>query len=381
MRIIYIIDTLASKGGAERIISDKMNYLAAHDNYDVFVITCFQFPETTPNCYYLSDKVKQINLSIPSHLQYRYNYPIRLIEKWEYYRQLRRKVSENINSINPDIIIGVGYALADIVCRIKCRAAKIIESHEARPYTMSSVQYKQISLLSKVYLIIYRARYLNIIEKHADVVVTLTKEDAKQWKKAKQVEIIPNFSCMPITMQSNCEVKRVIAVGRLEWQKGYDRLLDIWALVTKEHQDWRLDIYGEGTLETELRNKIQESGLCNVSIHPYTQHISQEYAQSSICVLTSRYEGFSLVLLEAMRHGVPCISFNCPFGPEDLIDDKKCGYIVENGNTSLFANRLNELMKNANIRKSFSKAAIEKAKLYNKDTIMQQWETLFQTLN
>lgn len=380
MRIVYIIDTLSSKGGAERIISEKMHYMADQFNYDVSIITCFQFPDSMPNCYPLSNQVKQINLCIPSHLQYKCGYPKRLWMKWKYYRLLHQQVEKTVNSIKPDIIIGVGYTLADVVCRINCNAAKIIESHEARIYTKRPYLYKKISPLTNLYYKLYRSLYLRTIEKNADVVVTLTKGDATNWKKVKRVEIIPNFSIMPVSKQSDVENKRVIAVGRLEWQKGYDRLIDIWKLISPSHPNWQLDIYGEGTLESDLRKSIKEANISNIAIHPFTKDISQEYASSSICVLTSIFEGFSLVILEAMQHGLPCISFDCPYGPKNLIDNEKSGYIIENGNINLFADRLRFLMEQPELRKQFGIAAINKSKSYHVDTIMKQWKSLFESL-
>ena len=380
MKIVYVIDSLASKGGAERILSEKMNYLATNFDYDVSVITCYQFIESMPNTYPLSEKVKQYNLSIPAYLQYKYHYPKRLWVKWGYYRELSKRLTETVNVINPDIIVGVGYVFADIVCRINCKAAKVIESHEARIFTLASDNFNNISPIFRPFYELNRKRYLNIVEKNADVVVTLTKDDAKNWRKAKRVEIIPNFSIMPISKYSDCEPKRVIAVGRLGWQKAYDRLLSVWKLVSTIHPDWRLDIFGEGSLEMELRSIIKEDGLRNVSIHPFTNNISNEYANSSICVLTSRFEGFSLIILEAMRHGVPCISFDCPYGPKDLIDQGKSGFVIENGNIEQFSDRLNYLIEHIEMRKQFGNAAIKIAQKYNVDEIMKKWKTLFENL-
>lgn len=380
MKIVYVIDSLSNKGGAERVISEKMSYMVTHYGYDVSVITCYQFPKTMPNCYYLPDNIRQINLCIPSYLKYNYRYPMRLWINRKYILQLRHDLEQAVSTINPDIIIGVGYTLADVVCQIKSKAAKIIEAHEARQFTKTYNNYMDYSLPVKLYYKLLRNRYLQIIEKKADVVVTLTKDDAKNWREAKRVEIIPNFSTMPISKFSDCETKRVIAVGRLEWQKGYDRLINIWNLVSKKHQDWQLDIFGEGGLETELKETIQTTKLNNISIHPYTDNISIEYATCSICVLTSRYEGFSLVLLEAMRHGVPCITFDCPYGPKDLVDHNKCGYVIENGNINLFAEELCYLMNHPEIRKQFSTAAVNKTQSYHVDSIMNQWKQLFESL-
>ena len=377
MRIVYVLDSLAHKGGAERIITEKVNYLASLDNYTIYIITCYQFPQTMTNVYQLSSKVMQINLCIPSHIQYKY--PKKLWLRWKYNRMLRNELQKTINAIKPDILIGVGHILADAVCSINSKAAKIIESHQARSFTMTPLQ-DNVSILSRINLFIYRKAYLSTIEKKADVVVALTKEDAAEWRNAKCVKIIPDFSIMPISRMSNYETKKVITVGRLEWQKGYDRLINIWKIVTRSYPDWKLEIYGEGAMEFKLRNSIDAAGLNNILIHPFTSNISEAYADSSIFVLTSHFEGFSLVLLEALCHGLPCISFNCPYGPSDIIDNEICGYIIENGNIEKFAQALCELMGNSKIRKSFSEAAIKKGLLYNVDNIMQQWILLFESL-
>lgn len=381
MRILYVIDSLASKGGAERIITEKMNYLANNYNYDVSVITCNQFPDTMKNRYELSDKVKQINLCIPTHLQYRHKHPLRLLYKWKYYSMTRRKINRTAKELDPDIIIGVGYVLANIVCRISCRASKVIESHEARPYTMSCHRFRSTPKILKMYYYLYRKYYLSIIERQADVVVALTKGDANEWYNAKRVEIIPNFSTMPIKNISDCSNKRIIAVGRLEWQKGYDRLIKIWSIVSQKHPDWQLDIFGEGQLENELKSKIIEKGFRNITIHPFTPNINEEYSKSSVCVLTSRFEGFALVLLEAMRHGVPCVTYDCKYGPSDVVDNNSCGYVVENGNIEVFAEKLCQLIESPLKRKEYGRAAIIKSQAYNTDDIMDNWMKLFESLS
>ena len=100
MKIAYVIDSLASKGGAERILSDKMNYMADHFGYDVYVITCYQNTKTDPNVYYLSDKVKQVNLSIHYYAQYHYRYPMRLWVKSSIYRRMKNGLLHNFPTVN-----------------------------------------------------------------------------------------------------------------------------------------------------------------------------------------------------------------------------------------------------------------------------------------
>ena len=381
MKIVYVIDSLASRGGAERILSQKMSYLAEQYNYDVYVITCYQDQEATPNAYYLSERVKQINLNIPYYSQYKYKYPQRLWVKYSMHRNLLKGLRSKVIQIDPDILIGLGYFMADIVSSIKCRAAKIIESHEARIFTMSDFGLYR-SWISKTYMNFYRKRYFRTVEKNTDVVVTLTLGDAQEWRKAKRVEVIPNFTMMrPSSVSYNIDCKRIISVGRLEWQKGYDRLIEIWQIVTKKHPQWELVIFGDGTLEQELKSQIKTAGLTNMSIHPFTKDISQEYSNSSIFVLSSRFEGFSLVLLEAMQHGLPCVAFDCPFGPKDVINDNVCGYIIKDHDKEEFADKICSLIEDSPKRVQFSKAAIQRAAFFGVDNVMAKWISLFDSLS
>ncbi len=380
MKIVYVFASLALKGGAERIVSDRMNYLADVEKYDISVITCKQFPQDNPNIYPLSNNVKQIDLKVADFKQYKYKYPLRLFIRWKYYQILQKKLQETISKISPDIVVGMSYAQADIVCKLNTKASIIIEAHEARQFTLSWLYNRNISWAFKTYYKLYRKKYLHTIEKRADVVISLTQGDAKDWHRAKHVEVIPNFSSLSVTRLSNGTTNHAIAIGRLCWQKGYDRLLAIWEQVSNYHPDWYLDIYGEGELESELKNRIQQKKLDNVLIHPFTNNISQKYAESSLCLLTSYFEGFSLVLLEALRHGVPCITFDCPYGPSDLVDNEKCGYVVKNGDIKQFAQKVCYLIEHPKTREIYSRAAIQKGASYNKDIIMKQWLSLFNSL-
>ena len=379
MKIVYVIDSLAGKGGAERIILDKLEYIEQHFGYDVYIITCYQ-NEQTSNAYPVSDHITQIRLGIPFYSQYRYSYPYRFIVKQRLSKTLRKQLDNSVKQIDPDILIGVSYFEADLVTDIKCRAKKIIEVHEPRPFTLSDYGLSR-GRLSSWYMRHYRDRYFNRVERHADVVVTLTSGDANEWRRARRVEVIPNFTMMPIEGFSDGTQKRVIAVGRLEWVKGYDRLISAWKIVAGKHPDWHLDLFGAGTLEQELRHQQEESGLHDcMTIHGATSNIGAEYRKSSILALSSRFEGFGLVLIEAMQIGLPCVAFDCPFGPAAVIDNGKNGFLVPDGDVNLFVDKLCQLIEDDGLRREFSASAIEKAKLYSVDKVMQRWKALFEDL-
>ena len=218
------------------------------------------------------------------------------------------------------------------------------------------------------------------MERKADAIVTLTEGDRQLWKHAKRTEAIPNFSTTPVSQYSDCTEKHVIAVGRLAWEKGFGRLIKAWAIVSAKHPDWQLDIFGKGLMHDELVDMTRQYHALHVVFHGCSDHISQEYAASSICAVTSYFEGFSLVILEAMRHGLPCVAYDCPFGPANIIEDGRCGYLVEDDNTELFAERLCRLIEQEDVRKQFSKAAIERANAFDVDIIMNRCKQFYEQL-
>ena len=375
MKIVYVIASLETSGGTERIVSEKANYLADVFGYDVTII-CYDQHENSSNFYFLSDNVEQRQLGLQMYSQYRYAYPKRLWKKYVLRSHLKRALSKVVKEINPDFLIGISHFRADIVCTIDCKTKKIIESHVPRSF-IENTNNKYINDIYKRY---YDMRYFHVIEKKADMIITLTEGDRELWSKAKRVETIPNFSNIHIDQVCDHKKKRVITVGRLSKEKGFDRLLVIWKLVVNKHPDWHLDIFGDGDMKNKLEQKIKLGNITNVTLCGTTNQISKELSKSSICVSTSYYEGFSLVLLEAITHGVPCVAFDCPYGPRTIIEDGKCGYLVENGHIPQFVEKLCTLMENEQLRIEFSKASIERSKFFNIDAIMLQWKKIFEEL-
>ncbi len=374
MKIVYIVPSLEVKGGAERIIIEKANYLSEHYGFDVSIITqCHH--RNAPISYPLSEKIHLINLGIPYFFQYKYKYPKRLWIKWKINRRLQKETTAAVQAIDPDILIILPFFKPYIARHIPCRAKKIIEVHEPLEYHLYSYLHNT-SWLTKL----FKAYYFHMLVKNADVFVSLTEDEKKLLKKAKRIEVIPNFSSMDISQHSTCTAKRVIAVGRLTHVKGFERLLKIWRMVNTKHPDWHLDIFGDGYLRDKLKHDAQEYHINNLTLHGISHHISQEYVNSSICTVTSYYEGFSLVILEAMMHGVPCVAFDCPNGPKSIIQDSQCGYLIEDDKDDLFAERLCQLIEDQPLRKRFSDAAIERAKVFDINTTMGRWKSLFESL-
>lgn len=375
MKIIYIYHSIAGIGGVERIFTDKMNYLADKYNQEVYLVTTDQ--GNHPLSYRISPKITHFDLSIRFHTVYQHSFPKRLWLTWEKNKELKSKLQKTVNDINPDIIIATNISFPDIVCKLNCKAKKIIESH----ITKYSYKYeKHRNTIFRMYKKWEAHKTLRTIEKKSDLIVSLTKADAKSWH-ANNVTVIPNIVDIHNKTYSQQNNKTAIFLGRFDYQKGLDKMLEAWKIIIEKRKNWTLKLVGEGELKEQLINKCKELGIANnVIFTPATKDVVTEYIGSSILLLTSRYEGFGLVLVEAMQCGLPCVSFDCPYGPADIIDDGKNGYLVEDGNIEVFANRVLKLIENDELRKNMGKAAIKKSEQYLTERIMPQWMNLFERL-
>lgn len=215
-----------------------------------------------------------------------------------------------------------------------------------------------------------------------DKFVVLTNEDKLYWSEidSNKILTIHNPTSFSSRQSSSCEDKRVIAVGRYTYQKGFDLLVEAWRLVAFKHPDWSLHVYGEGD-RTELEQRIKELDLTkSLMVNGKTDSIIEKYLESSIFVLSSRYEGFGMVLTEAMSCGVPPVSFACPSGPRDIITHGVDGLLVENGNIDKLAENICTLIENEDLRKVMGGNARESVKRFRKEVIMAEWKQLFEEL-
>jgi glycosyltransferase involved in cell wall biosynthesis len=174
--------------------------------------------------------------------------------------------------------------------------------------------------------------------------------------------------------RADLAAKGVLAAGRLNPQKGFDLLVEAYARVADVHPDWRLRICGKGEQHEELGRLVQARGLESAIALPGPRDLSQEMARSAILVLSSRWEGFPLVLLEAMSYGMAVVAFDCPTGPAELIDDHENGLLVPAGDVGGLGNAILELVEDEELRRRCAAGAVETARSYTMEAIGPRWE-------
>ena len=381
-KIVYVLKSFAVKAGTERVMSDKMNYLAEH-GYNVTLITYEQ--GVHPQVFPLNSSIRHIDLDTRFFLVEKYGYLKRFFLMLKMRRQFKNRLQTFLDEIQPDILITTTYSLnlIDIILSAKTKACRLVESHVAC-YTVKKSFDCKCNPSFRLLAVWYDRIMLNKVGK-ADCFVSLTQGDADDWSRySSNVIVIPNpVTYFPETISSHGgnDEHRIICVGRLHEQKGFDMLIEAFAFIADQCPEWKVDIYGEGFYKDLLEEMINRHNLCGrISINSPTSHIYNEYQHSDFFVLSSRYEGFALVMLEAMSCGIPCVSFKCKYGPEEIIEDGKNGLLVENGNVKDLAEKMLWMIRHREERLQMGKQARKDVRKYELNAIMPKWHELFENL-
>ena len=267
----------------------------------------------------------------------------------------------------------------DFLTSLKDSSIKIAELHFAKNYRKQFIMSIKNGLFWKS-VGVFRSKQFEYNTKKLHKLVVLTKSDEQEWKKTHSNIVQIYNPCSIFTpLYSTLENKRAIAIGRLDAQKGFDYLIDAWVFVAKRFPDWTLDIFGKGEQKKMFEKMIIENQLENIIfLKGVTNDVQKEFLDASLCVMTSRYEGFGLVLLEAMTCGVPCVSFDCEFGPNEIIKDDHDGFLVPVANVKLLADKICLLIENQKLRTCMGKKAKESVNKFHLNSIMTEWIDLFE---
>ena len=375
MKLIYCIASVYNPGGMERVLLNKVRWFVAQGGYEILVVTTDQ--QGLPLFYAFPPEVRMVDLGINYSVD---NTRAPLAKILAYFRKRRlhkKRLTELLISENADIVVSLYPSESSFIPDIRDGSKKVLELHYNKFFRL---QYNRRGLLGLADR--FRTRQDERIVRRFDKFVVLTREDAGYWGALPNLEVIPNAALSIPDIIRIPDSRRVIAVGRLDYQKGFDRLLDAWAQIPAAARDgWTLDIFGQGEWMQMLQEQIGRLGIGD-SAHLCgpTRHIFEEYARSAFLAMSSHYEGFPMVMIEAMACGLPVVTFAYPCGPKDIIREGENGLIVPEGNIPALAEAMGRLMADTVLREQMSEAARDVTRTYSEENVMNQWKQCFENL-
>lgn len=371
MKIIYNIAGLYNAGGMERVLTNKANYLVGL-GHEVVIITTDQ--NNRKPYFKLDDAVQLLDLGVG----YDDIQGLGLVAKAVGYLRKQHMHEQKLRTVLEELRGDIAISMFDhdiaFLHRMKDGSKKVLEIHFSR---FKRLQYGRKGLWG----IVDRLRSnkdLRLAQRY-DRFVVLTEEDKGYWGNLPNMCVIPNANSFMPVGAAELTNKVAVAVGRFDYQKGFDELVAIWAMIRPAFPDWQLHIYGEGKLEGDLRERIAELDLGDhVYLCKPTKNIEAVYLDSAIYLMTSRYEGLPMALLEAQACGLPLLSYACRCGPRDIIEQGRNGYWVEEGDRLAFVHRLKEMLENQNMRNEMGIESKKMSIRFSEDLIMRRWIGLFE---
>lgn len=359
MNLLYITNGINGPGGLERVLSVKASALADQPGY-VLGILVLNETDKDP-FYFFNPKIKFISIQVGGN-------PMSYIAKY------KKGLQQTVDQFKPDIISICDDGLkAFFVPHFLKTSAKIIYERHVSKLIENRPDHgiiKTIVTRSKWWLMEKLARKF-------DKFIVLTEGNRREWSKLQNMEVIANplpFSSNKISTQKN---KIVICVGKIGYQKGQDLLVKAWSKVHLKFPDWQLHLYGKENLDFLDTNNLKD----NIHFFPPEKNIEQKYLEAAVYVMSSRFEGFGMVLIEAMEFGLPCVSFDCDYGPADIIEDEVDGFLVEKEDVAALSEKLILLLGDESLRLKMGTLAKENVKRFAPTEIVDQWDQLFRELN
>ena len=374
MKILYCIPHLYNSGGMERVLTQKVNWLMAHTAHEIAILTTERTPEGMKDTYFALDKrVKVVALNI----DFNADYTKPLWSKWcghmrrmhAYERALCAYIKDN----KVDLCISLCGKEIAFLRSLPCRT--IAELHFAKEQRRQLIEANHSSAF---WSLLGRIRTWQLVRavRPLEQLIVLTEEDKRQWEQAgcMNVRCIPN-PCSLDGQKIPIKPKelKILAVGRLHEQKGFDLLLEAWQKIEKKYPEWTLRIVGEGDQREALTQQIRQTGLQQVVLPGRSADMLEEYTEASLFVLSSRYEGLPLALIEAMWCGMPCVAFDCPHGPKSLLRADR-GWLVPDGDVEALSRQIEyAILHPVEAAERAQKAQTYVQQTFSESAIMPQW--------
>lgn len=378
MKIVYCILDCSQPGGTERTLSVQANYFAGH-GHEVHIVTT-ETPANAVPAYDFSDKIRFHNLAIGYRDVDGGLSPSKLLGRLRRGRTHRARLTALLMELRADVVVTMFGHEMSFLYKIKDGSKKISEFHFSRDYRDVESRSQGYSWAKRQFTLLKEWRKRRFI-RHYDAFVILTRQDAAKWGALPNLHVIPNARTFTTDNPAQLENREVLVVGRYAYQKGFDLLLQAWAAVCREVSGWTLRIVGDGELRDELQQMVARLGVGDsVILARQSSDVQSLYRRAAIYVMSSRYEGLPMVLLEAQAAGLPIVSFACPCGPSDVVTDGRDGFLVPAGDTDALAARLLTLMRDPALRQRMGAAAYADSARFSTEAVMEQWERLFDSL-
>ena len=377
LKLVYVTPALYMAGGVERVLTLKANYFAEHFGYDITII--LTEGKNKPLFYPLSEKIKVVNLDINFEELWSCSFAKKVVVYLRKQRLFRKRLSAELNRIGPDITISLLRREINFINEIKDGSRKIGELHINRA-NYRNFNSEKAGLFKRLFAKFWSYSLLYHLQR-LDCLVVLTEKDRESWVELDHVTVIPDpLSLYPQSVAPLTE-KRVVSIARYSHEKGIDLLLKAWKEVEDNFGDWQLDVYGDGE-PTPYERLIDELNIdrSRCHLHGRTNDVEREYCHSSLFVLSSRFEGFGMVMTEAMACGLPVVAFDCPWGPRSIINDGVDGLLAANGDVSDLAQKMGSVMGNGHLLTSMARSAVLNVQRYNIQHIAETWKRLFEEI-
>lgn len=357
MKLLYIVPKIKNAGGVARVLTIKANYFVENFGYEVHILS--QNEEGVVPFFTFNDKIVFHNMYLKGSV-------------FSFFISIQKSVNKKVKEIKPDVILVADNGLKAftypfIITRktpivFECHGSKYIEEKKQKGNFLLKLKYQ----------------FKNFGANKFTKMVALSNESREEWNVNNAV-VIPNPSWVQTEVASSLQAKKAIAIARYSYEKGLDRLLLIWEKVIKKHPDWVLDIYTDDV--DLLESIVADLGMnSNVNIFNFIKNIEEKYLVASFYLMTSRTEGFPMVLIEAMAFGLPCLAYDCPIGPKSIIEDGKNGFLIPDDNIQFFAEKIFFLIDNEDERLKLGANAKETTKRFSLEEIMEEWKLFLESL-
>lgn len=372
MRFFITIPSMNVAGGIERVVSIQVEYWVKKCNHDVYIIT---YANKQENSYFqLPKEVKIIDISKPDYLNSVFN-PIKRIKSATYYKKAYKSI---INKYKPDIIFSMMHGNDVLILPSVCNNIPIVAVNHI------SLALRKGDFAQGLNKLICKIQYSLLLKKlkKYNAVIALSRTEELLLKKINKNSIyIPNPLRITADFIEVPRKKQIICVGRLDYLKGQDRLIDIWGRISYKYSDWTLVLVGDGNYKQRLKEKIKELNIENsITFTGVQNNISHLLAESAIFVFASRSESFGMSIVEAFDQGLPVICYDCENGPRDLVFSYYNGFLIKENDIESFAKKLSLLIEDEQLRDELGYFAKKYSQRFAVNKVMQMYDDLINSL-